>query len=613
MVGTHTFIGKHLNIKLEQLNFLKHESWFRIELIETSPNISMFVSHYDGYPYAVFQNDNWTIIVEGMIYNLSNEEIESGCKQIANKFVGNDDYLNEIKEFAGFCDGDFIVQIFDNKSHKYLLFNDYLGRLPLYYSAGEDIFTISRDIKTNLEFASKIELNLTSCTEFLMLGFSFGNKTLFKNIYKLEPYQAVIVEDFKNPNNFVIKSTSNISYNRTKTNLDKDEVLKKLTDQFLIDTKNRITKLRENNYEVICAFSGGFDSRAVIGSLSKFDKNIKYFTFEYIQDESAEAGAAFNELGKPGEYVKLKFNNILDINKIEDQVYKTNGAVDFLTTSICYNDAVSLSDRLNKNYRVGHFSGYGGEFIRCPQKSFFKSIFYGLNNRFYNLITLDHAITIFNSSTFIKNEIKEYFDQNYKKNKEAQLRKFYEEYAKVPQAGEERGRLFNWTVHPMWSKDWVKTIYNEVPLTWTGYKIFIEFLKLIDTRLLNTPIFNRHDLDMKSTKSINEYEENYQKAFKVKAQVRFFLNCYLPFLASILRKLRNNKTIILPVDDQVYNGFIKYYENLKKFKPIFNLNSIRLHIDSFGGKYNRLTTLAIYLAQIEKKYSDKIEEIKNNV
>src|SRR5574338_176374 len=341
MVGMHTFIGINSKVELKQLDFLKHEPWFNIELQETSTFISMFMSGYEGYPFTVFKDENWIVVVEGMIYNLSNGELKKNCALLADKFVNDDKYLDEVNQFADQCDGDFIVQIFDKKSGKYLVFNDYLARLPLYYSFGNEILTISRDIKTNLEFVSKINIDLTAVTEFLMLSYTFGDKTYFKDIKRLEPYQILIVENIKNPQKYSVKNTCSISYNRTKFNLNKIEILKKLTDQFLIDYKNRLTTLRNKEYDVISAMSGGFDSRAVIGALSKFDKKIKYFTFEYIQDESKEANLAFNELDKPGEYVKLKFENVLNINTIEDLVYKVNGSVDFLTTSICYNDAAS--------------------------------------------------------------------------------------------------------------------------------------------------------------------------------------------------------------------------------------------------------------------------------
>ena len=506
MVGTHTLLGKNSKIDINRLNFLKLETWFEVDQIEVSGSISMFISHYYGYPYMVFNDDMRTITVEGMIYNMTDKEIKLKCELIADKFINNEDYVKEIKEFTCSCDGEFILQIYDKKSGRYLVFNDHLGRLPLYYSSTEDDFIISRSIKTHLEFLPQIEPDFTGITEFLMLGFTLGDKTYFNNIHRLEPYQAIVIEDFKQLNSYKVINTCEISYNRKKTGLTREFILEKLANQLLNDTKNRLNKLRECDYEINSDLSGGFDSRALIGSLSKFDKNIKYFTYEYIQDESIVAHKIFNELGKPGSYIKLKFDNVLNEDNITDLVYKVDGSVDYLTTSICYNDTCSVKSTLDQNKKFAHFGGYGGEFIRVPTKIFFKSVLYGFNNNIYSSITIDNAISVFNSVSLTKDEITKYFNENYRYNKEGQLRRFFYEYSKHPLAGEERERLFYWTTHPMWSKDWVKTIYEEVPLKWTGYKFFIEFMKKIDEKLLNVPIYKRHELDMTSQKSINDYE-----------------------------------------------------------------------------------------------------------
>ena len=607
MVGTHTFIGKNSNKKLEQLNFLKHEPWFCVEKVDSLDNISLFMSSYEGYPYKVIKTENWNVIIEGMIYNLNEDALGEKIKTLADLFINDADYLPSLSEFTSLCDGDFVIQIFDKKNGRYLIFNDYFARLPIYYSADKDNLTISRDIKTNLEFASEISIDLSAITGFLMLSYVFGNKTYFKNIKRLEPYQAIVINDIKNPSAFTVCNTNSINYNTINHGSDKNAVLKELVDQFQLDSKNRITKLRENKYDLMSAMSGGFDSRAVLGGLSKFDKKIKYITFEYIQDESAEAGAAFNKLGDPGEYVKLKFNNVIDYSTIEDLVYKTNGSVDFLTTSVCYNDAAALRAHLKDCKRIGHFSGYGGEFLRCPQKKIFRSIYYGLNNRFYNMITLEDTVSVFNQPGFIKGEIKEYYKKEYPVNQEGQLRKFYEEYAKVPQAGEERGRLFNWTVHPMWSKNWIKIIHDKIPLRWTGYKFFIEFLEMIDKRLLDVPIFNRHDLVLNSERSVDAYEKQYRKSFGFKTQLGLFLNYYFPFIFSMINKIRKKDSVLAAPDESIFNDFVKYFDKLEKCNSIFNIEMTKKHIAKFGGKYNRLTTIAIYLSEIEKRYFNKIK------
>ncbi len=611
MTGTHTFIGKDSSKELEQLEFLKHQPWFKIEQFETTADISMFMSFYESYPYTAIKDDKWAIVIEGMIYNLSDSEIINKCELIADHFVNNKDYLKEIHNFVNQCDGDFIIQIYDKVNGKYLVFNDYDARLPLYFSFDKENLIISRDIKTHLEFTSKIELDLTAIVEFLLIFVTLGDRTYFKGIKKLEPYQCLIVEDITNPKNYLLKNTFSTDYNLYKLKKNKTEILNKLKEQFLIDSKNRVKRLRDAKFDVVTALSGGFDSRAVLGAVSKYDKNIKYFTFEYNNNETKEANQAFNALDKPGEYLKLEYENRLDLNQISELVYKVNGSVDYLTTSICYNDIAALRNHLEDSARIVHFSGDGGEFLRVPVKRFLKSIFYGLENRYYSQITLDECVSVFNNSHLVRGELKNYFQNSYPKEKEAQLKKFNAEYAKMTVYGEERGRMFNWTVHPLWSKGWVKFINEEIPIKWTGYELFIKFLGLIDKRLLNTPIFNRHVLDLTSEKSIKAYESEYQKSFGIKSKVQMIANHYLPFFTDIYRKLRNKQQKQYSASDkEVYRDFMKYYQGLDKFKYVFNLDNVKRHLNGFSGQYNRLTTIAIYLGEIEKRFADKIVQTR---
>ena len=123
-------------------------------------------------------------------------------------------------------------------------------------------------------------------------------------------------------------------------------------------------------------------------------------------------------------------------------------------------------------------------------------------------------------------------------------------------------------------------------------------------------IRDRPDLDLEYGKSIKRYERKYQKAFGFSARMKLQINHYMPFLSTLRGIIKNSRIKPLVDNDILYNEFLKYYESLDKFKSVFALDNVRLHINKFGGKYNRLTTIAIYLSEIEKRYSNKIK-IKN--
>ena len=76
----------------------------------------------------------------------------------------------------------------------------------------------------------------------------------------------------------------------------------------------------------------------MLGGLSKTTKNVDYFTFEYVWDESPWAQGIFQKMGSPGRYHKCSFKNVMDETEISHLVYMTDGMVNYDTTSVSYND-----------------------------------------------------------------------------------------------------------------------------------------------------------------------------------------------------------------------------------------------------------------------------------
>ena len=115
------------------------------------------------------------------------------------------------------------------------------------------------------------------------------------------------------------------------------------------------------------------------------------------------------------------------------------------------------------------------------------------------------------------------------------------------------------------------------------------------------------DSDLNSEQSVDAYEKKYRMSFGLKMKISLFFHYHFPFIFAIVNKIRRKDTMLASPDESVYNDFVKYYDKLEKCKSIFNIEMTKKYIAKFGGKYNRLTTIAIYLSEIEKRYSDKIK------
>src|SRR5690606_25758410 len=107
------------------------------------------------------------------------------------------------------------------RNYRYLVFNDYLGRLPLYYSIESNRIIISREIKTHLEFNAKISLDYCGISEYLMLGYALGHKTIFYNIQRLNPGEILLIKDIRDLNTIQYFTSVKISYHRTNKTYNK--------------------------------------------------------------------------------------------------------------------------------------------------------------------------------------------------------------------------------------------------------------------------------------------------------------------------------------------------------------------------------------------------------
>ena len=98
--------------------------------------------------------------------------------------------------------GMFSFAIWDTKKKKLFLARDHLGIKPLYFSETNYGFIFSSEIRTickiNKEiFKLKNEIEKNLLNEYLVFGNIYGEKTLIKDIYTLQPGHTLSIENRK--------------------------------------------------------------------------------------------------------------------------------------------------------------------------------------------------------------------------------------------------------------------------------------------------------------------------------------------------------------------------------------------------------------------------------
>jgi hypothetical protein len=458
----------------ESLSSLVHHPNIMVKKDVLGKKSFVVQSGFEGYPFFQYKNNDFTIFLEGIIYNLSIEGITDNLSRIARSYLEKLNYKDEITKFISSCCGEFIVLIHIVKTGDFLLFNDQWGRLPFFWYMKDNALVLSRELKFILHYIPKIYYNKMALLEYLALRYPLGNRTIFQDIFRFSPGHLVV----HSGNHFSFEEAVSLNF---KLECSKPESRKyyaeKARNILFSSTKNRLNKLQVFNSKVVDV-SGGYDTRAVLAAVSQLDKNIIPVTINLITgDESSVAIRVAKACGL--EAVLLKPNRDLSTSARQDVLYKTDGFIDGWVATPIYQDTEELIRQVKEP--VAEFMGFGGEFLRHPLKkqAYFKNM---LDVMFFavpsNTLIKSICLCLGLRETEIYDFWRKFFNSTYKEVKiEDKVMHFYFDYYTLYVGeGEDRRRIHLWPVNPMMSSEWLSFSTKEVPRDVIGYELFEEIL-----------------------------------------------------------------------------------------------------------------------------------------
>ncbi len=225
-----------------------------------------------------------SIIYNGEIYNTYNHQNELISE--GYHFEGNSDteillnlYLKYGFEVLSKLNGIFAFAIWDSRSKQLFLARDGMGVKPLYYSETSKGFIFASEIKALLKDNSvSLEINPDSLASYITYLWSPAPLTMLKNINKLEPGYAMIIEKGK-----VNKKWR--YYSSSFTN--------KITSKSVSDTKIEIRNCIKSAVErqivsdvpIGTFLSGGLDSSAIAAFAKDMVGNERLKCFTISMDD----------------------------------------------------------------------------------------------------------------------------------------------------------------------------------------------------------------------------------------------------------------------------------------------------------------------------------------
>ncbi|KKN12676.1 hypothetical protein LCGC14_1014030 [marine sediment metagenome] len=575
---------------LAHTNNFKHKN-----LLNINNQLYLELNYYDDYPYYIYDDDDIFVLIEGMIYNHSyNDLISKLKKKIKNKKKANiQKYdLKDIVEM----DGEYIIFLYNKNEQYFFILNDSLGRLPFYYYYNEDKLIVSREKSFIIQLIDdELTHDLNSITEYLLFEFYLGNKTLIKNVYRMMPGNAIIYDITKFNINIIEISEINFDLypkNPNLSYLDLSKVIRKIMN-------DRVSKIRRK--DILISLSGGLDSRGTLALLIKNKVKPIAITFNapfYNPNEVEYANKIAQLYNIPIKefFIKREYNQKW-IDRNITMFFDGMNPVVFV-----YEILTKLLNYYSSNYIL--FSGlWGGEFTRYLDitsglTSTESLINYLLiknpDSYLYNINIVSKILDI--DKKTIYNNFSKYISNYKEKNTYNKYKHFvFEKHQKWAGEGEDRTRNYFWPITPYFSKP-VLDCLNKIQESKKGTLFFKKLLYEIDPKTCISPRYQAVNLN----KSIKLFLFDIIERLARNIHFRIILSKIKETKSRILSSKKVNKDII-----RLKTQIIDIVKNSEYLQNIFSINFSNIIKEENNNRIIKRMFQLIYTLK-------RMETIRNN-
>jgi asparagine synthase (glutamine-hydrolysing) len=251
-----------------------------------------------GGKQPIFNEDGSIVVVfNGEIYNFA--DLTGDLISRGHQFKTRSDtetIVHAYEEYGMDCMKDFrgmfAFAIWDRRQKRLLLVRDRVGIKPVYYHAGKDFFVFGSEIKSILQHPRvPREVDREALDMYLALRYVPGPRTIFKEIFKLQPGHSLTVQDGR----IKIEKYWDLEYPLPAVQRGERECIEEFAHLF--EESVRLRLIAEVPLGVF--LSGGLDSSAMLAMMSKITggERVKTFSVGYeIEGAAAAEAQEANEL-----------------------------------------------------------------------------------------------------------------------------------------------------------------------------------------------------------------------------------------------------------------------------------------------------------------------------
>lgn len=244
---------------------------------------------YPEYPISVYEDDLFWVCIEGKIYGQDDLKIKREINDLLFEIAFSDGLSEKSNRAAdkwlSTTDGEFIIYALNKRNNEFVLINDVLGRLPIYYYNDDKTLIISRELPLityllwhsddNCDIKNEYLFDRMAIAQYLLFGYTLDKRTLITGISRMQPGALARIKngkydtydnDISRQTHFNIENLYSFNFEEKKHIGDS---LKENADT-LVSLFSEACKIRANvNSKNIISLSGGFDSRIIAACFYK--------------------------------------------------------------------------------------------------------------------------------------------------------------------------------------------------------------------------------------------------------------------------------------------------------------------------------------------------------
>lgn len=295
----------------------------RLSIVDTSEASNQPFLNAEGTQALVFNGEiyNYRSLQKELTGLKTDGDVEVLFRLLQQKGIAALNMLN----------GFFAFAYYDQETGSLLLARDRFGVKPLYYYSDETQLIFASELKPLLELAGPQALDQDQLYSYFRLNYCAGEKSIFKNVYRLPPGHSLSVRNGKTS----VSNWYQVKKEELPATTDKKEELRTLLDDAV--------RLRlQADVPVGTFLSGGVDS-SIISALAKRHKpDLETFSIgfsdEHYFDETEFSELVARHIGSRHHVIKLKEDDFLEhlsafLNSI-DEPFADSSAFNFYMLSM---------------------------------------------------------------------------------------------------------------------------------------------------------------------------------------------------------------------------------------------------------------------------------------